>query len=54
MAFSIYQGAKTKEDRIEIKHFGLAYTVVMKLLKMEITCQKVTTYLTALQLYFCA
>lgn len=34
LAFSIYRGAKTDEDKAEIQEHGLAYTVVMKLLQM--------------------
>lgn len=34
LAFSIYKGARTEDDKEEIKKFGLAHTVVMKLMKM--------------------
>jgi hypothetical protein len=48
---SIYRGAKTDEDRAEVQ-FGLAYTVMTKLLKMGYYLSKVTTFLrTFLQLY---
>ena len=34
LAFSVYRGAKTDEDKAQIQQHGLAYTVVMKLLEM--------------------